>query len=151
MPEVSSAILQPHPRPDAKRVLIAPMMMFDLPAIIESIKQEKDWALGKHTAITLMKSASMRIVLIAIHKGNEISTHQTEGPISVHIIEGRLQFTIENESIVLEKGQLLSLQENIQHGLNAIEKTIFLLTMVNLKANQDDDVNDHLKKQMGFV
>ena len=97
-----------------------------------------------------MKSASMRIVLIAMRKGNKISMHQTEGLISVHIIEGRLQFTVENESVVFDTGQLLSLQENIQHGLNAIEETIFLLTMVNLKNNRDDGINDHLKKLMGF-
>ncbi len=61
-----------------------------------------------------------------------------------------MQLSIENESVVLEKGQLLTLHENIQHGLNAIEETIFLLTMVNLKANQDDEISDRLKRQMGF-
>ncbi len=84
MPENSNSVLQSHPRPDTNRTLDAPMIMLDLPAVIERIKQEKDWVSGKHNAITLMKSASMRIVLIAMHKGNRMSMHQTED-LSVYI------------------------------------------------------------------
>ena len=124
--------LPSHPRPDSNRQLDAPMLTFDLPSATERIKQEADWVSGKHNAITLMKSERMRIVLIAMHKGNEMKMHQAEGPISVHVIEGELQFTTEEKSVTLGKGQLLTLHENIQHGLVAKEETIFLLTMVSL-------------------
>ncbi|MEP6712978.1 MAG: cupin domain-containing protein [Ferruginibacter sp.] len=124
--------LPSHPRPDPGRLLEAPMLNFDLPAAIERIKKEEEWISGKHNAITLMKSASMRIVVIAMHQGNEMKMHQSDGPITVHIIEGKLNFITENESVILQKGQLVTLQENIKHGLIAIEETVFLLTMVNL-------------------
>jgi quercetin dioxygenase-like cupin family protein len=122
-----------RPRPDSNRPLDAPMLNFDLTSLIERIKQEDDWNTGKHNAITLMKTARMRIVLIAMHAGNEIKMHQSEGPISVHIIEGLLHFITEEESVILKKGQLLTLHENVQHELIAIEETTFLLTMSHVK------------------
>jgi quercetin dioxygenase-like cupin family protein len=126
-------ILVPHPRPDANRVLDAPMLNFDLPTLIKNIKLEESWLSGKHNAKTLLKSESMRIVLIAMHEGNEMKTHEAEGSISVHIIEGKLKFTTESESTILQKGQLITLNKKIKHSLYAIEETTFLLTMVNEK------------------
>lgn len=122
-----------RPRPDSKRPLDAPMLNFDLTSMIERIKQEDEWNTGTHNAITIMKTAAMRIVLIAMHAGNEIKMHQSEGPISVYVIDGLLQFNTEKESVILKKGQLLTLHENIKHGLIAMEETTFLLTMTNVK------------------
>ena len=124
-------VLPSHPRPDSGRLLDAPMLSFDLPAVTEKIKQEQDWISGKHNAITLMKSGRLRIVLIAMHEGNEMKMHQAEGPVSIQIIEGKLELTTENESVVLYKDHLLTLHEKIKHGLIASEETTFLLTMVN--------------------
>ena len=46
-------ILPSHPRPDSNRVLDASLLDFDLPTVIERIKQEPAWIYGKHNAITL--------------------------------------------------------------------------------------------------
>ncbi|MEO8147728.1 MAG: hypothetical protein ABI723_08840, partial [Bacteroidia bacterium] len=108
----SATILPSHPRPDSNRALDAGFLNFDLRSAIERIKQEEVWIAGKHNAITLMKSESMRIVLIAMHEGNEMKEHQAQGPISVHIIEGKIKFTTENKSVILQKDQLLTLHEN---------------------------------------
>ena len=125
-----------YPRTDSNRLLDAPMFNFDLQAVIEKIKQEENWISGNHNAITLVKSNSMRIVLIAMHDGNEMKMHQSEGPVSIYIMKGKLQLTTENESVILHKDQLLTLHENIKHALLAMEETILLLTMVNLPRNQ---------------
>jgi len=134
LPDIERNVLQSHPRPDADRLLDTPMFTIDLPSAIERIKQEAEWLSGKHNAITLMKSEMMRIVLIAIHKGNEMKMHQSDGPISLQILEGKLKFIAEDMPVVLTKGQLITLHENIKHGLIAIEETTFLLTMVNLQS-----------------
>ena len=125
-------ILPSHPRPEPARILNAPMLSFDLPIVIERIKQEDEWISGKHNAMTLMKSPKMSIVLIAMHEGNEMKMHRAEGPVSIYIIEGKLQLTTENESALIIKDHLLTLHEKIKHSLMAIEETTFLLTMVNL-------------------
>ena len=134
LPGVQRGVLQSHPRPDADRLLDARMFTIDLPSAIERIKQEEEWMSGKQNAITVMKSEKMRIILIAMHKGNEMKMHQSEGPISLQILEGKLKFIAEDMPVVLTKGQLITLHENITHGLIAIEETTFLLTMVNLQS-----------------
>ena len=119
-----------RPRPDADRPLDAEMLKFDLNSVTARIKKEDDWQKDDHNAITLMKSEKMRIVLIAMHAGSEIKMHKSEGPISVHILEGKLKFKTEKESVILSKGELLTLHENISHSLSAIDETSFLLTLV---------------------
>ncbi len=121
---------QSRPRPDADRPLDAEMLKFDLKSITARVKQEDDWKKDDHNSITLMKSEKMRIVLISMHAGSEIKMHKSEGPISVHILEGKLKFITEKELVILSKGELLTLHENINHSLNAIEETSFLLTLV---------------------
>ena len=132
-----TSVLPSHPRPDPDRPLDGHLLDFDLPAVIDRIKQEADWISGKHNAITLMKSNSMRIVLIAMHEGNEMKMHQAAGPVSIYLIEGKLELTTENESVILHKNQLVTLHENIKHGLLAIGETILLLTIVNCALRSD--------------
>ena len=124
-------VLPPHPRPDPARLLDQPMFSFDLPAEMTRLKEEGTWNSGKHNAITLMKSGPMSIVLIAMHEGNEIKMHKAEGPVSLLVIKGKLQFNTENDSAILLKDQLLTLPDNIEHSLIADEETVLLLTMIN--------------------
>ena len=124
-------ILPSHPRPDSNRVLDASLLDFDLPTVIERIKQEPAWIYGKHNAITLTKSERMSIVLIAMHNGSEIKMQQVEGTMSLHIIKGKIKFTTENESVIIHEDKLLVMHKNIKHSLFAIEETIFLLTTVS--------------------
>ena len=124
-------VLPPHPRPDPARLLSQPMFSFDLPAEMDRLMAEGTWNSGKHNAITLMKSGPMSIVLIAMHEGNEIKMHKVEGPVSVFIIKGKLQFNTANDSALLLKDQLLTLPDNIEHNLIAVEETVLLLTMIN--------------------
>ena len=123
-------ILPSHPRPDSNRLLNAPMLEFDLASVIERIKGEEEWISGKHNAITLTKSAGMSIVLIAMHRENEMKIHQEEGALSLYIITGKLRFTSDTEFAFLHKHSLIAMHENIKYELLAIEESIFLLTSV---------------------
>jgi quercetin dioxygenase-like cupin family protein len=107
------------------RMLDAPLLIFDLHEVVEKIKQEAPWKTGERNAITLVKSAFMRIVLIALHKKMEINFHQSGNVISIQIIEGKVHF----QSLILKKGSLLTLHEDTKHTLHAIEESVILLTV----------------------
>ena len=107
---VPSDILPSHPRPDSNRVLDAALLDFDLPTVIERIKQETEWINGKHNAITLTKSERMSIVLIAMHEDSEIKMEQIDGSMSLHIIKGKLKFTTENESVIIHNTNSVNVQ-----------------------------------------
>lgn len=126
-----TSALPTHPRPDSRRPINGQKLTFDLPIVIERLKQEAEWIEGRHNAITLVKSNKMRIVLIAMHQANEMVMNFFEGPVSLQIIKGKLNISSELEEIILYKDQLISICEKIDNRITAIEETIILLTLVH--------------------
>ncbi len=116
-------------RPEGDRMIDATLVNIDLPSYMAQIKREKPWKDGKRNAITVFKTNSMRIVIIALHEGAEMARHTAEGMISVQVLEGLLQFHTDQQSVELSKGQMLALHECIPHSVKAIRETIFLLTL----------------------
>lgn len=118
-------------RPEGDRMIDGPMVSIDLPLFMEQIKEEKSWKDGRRNAITVFKTNEMRIVLIALHEGSEMARHVADGIINVHVLEGRMQFKTDQQSVELAKGQMLVLHEEIFHSVKAIQETVFLLTVTN--------------------
>jgi len=117
-------------RPRAtERPANAPRLKFDLPEEIAKLKSEPAWTAHPRSAVTLLKDAGMRVVLVGIHKGASIEPHKAEGPISVHLLEGAIRMTAAGETVPLGPGQVLTLWAGIEHGVHADEESAFLLTM----------------------
>ena len=110
-------------------LLDAPLVSINIPDFIEQLKQEAAWKESDRNTITVFKTNGMRIVLIALHKGAEMATHTANGIISVQVLEGQMKFTADPQTVVLSKGQMLTLHELIPHSVLAIEETVFLLTL----------------------
>ena len=105
------------------------VFVFDLPALVEKMKQKRSWAKGKLHAMILMKTPNKQIVLTTLHEGTVIKSFQSNDSITFQVIEGKLQFHSRKESVTLDKGELLTLHENIKYNLTTDEKTILLLTI----------------------
>lgn len=121
-------------RPEGDRSIDAALVTIDLPLFLEQIKQESSWKDSDRNAITVFKTNGLRIVLIALHEGAEMARHTANGIISVQVLEGRLQFNTEGQSVELNKGQMLALHERIPHSVHAIKETTFLLTLTTTLA-----------------
>ncbi len=119
-------------RPEGNRTTDAQLVTIDLASFIEQIKEEKEWKESDRNAITVFKTNGMCIVLVALHKDAEMIKHTAAGLISVEVLEGKMIFKTENNSINLGKGKMLALHEGIQHSVLAQEETIFLLTITNV-------------------
>lgn len=120
-------------RPEGDRSIDAPLTSIDLSLFMEQIKQEPSWKTSKQNAITVLKTNGLRIVLIALHEGMEISRHSAEGIISVQVLEGHIKFSTDQQSLELSKGQMLALHERIPHSVLAIKESMFLLTLSTVK------------------
>lgn len=72
----------------------------------------------------------MSIVLIGMHANAELKTHVAKGHINLQVLEGEIKFTAQQQTVSLEKGQMICLQENIPHSVLAIKESFFLLTMM---------------------
>ena len=121
-------------RPHGDRIMDAPLVTIDLRSFTKQIKDEKAWKDTDRNAITVFKTDGMRIVLIALHKDAEMSTHTADGMISVQVLEGQILFTTEEQSVELGQGEMLALHENVPHSVLAKEETIFLLTLTTTLA-----------------
>jgi quercetin dioxygenase-like cupin family protein len=134
-----------HPRPDARRTLDAHLLKFDLGREIENLKLEGNWLAGNQSAKTLLKSDDLRIVLIAMHQGNEMKMHQSSGPISLQVLEGYIQFKTLQDEVELRSGDLIGLHKNILHQVLSKEQSIILLTMHNTPTDPDEKEMDAQK------
>jgi len=127
-------------RPDGERVIDAPLVSIDLPLYMSQIREETSWKERKRNAITVFKTNGLRIVLIALHEGSEMARHTADGIISVQVLEGKILFNTDQQSVELDKGRMLALHERIPHSVKAIQETIFLLTLTTTLEEKPDQL-----------
>lgn len=122
-----------RPEPEAGRPLDAPLLVFDLPALLAQVRQEPAYRTSDQNSLTVFKTDGMRIVLLALHAGAELKTHTAPGIISVQVLEGRLMFRTAEQATELAQGQLLTLHAGIPHSVTAVTEAVFLLTLATKK------------------
>jgi len=121
------------------RSLDASMRSFDFPTLIETMKHRQGTLNGELNALILLKSRNKQIVLTALHEGTEIDSFQANDSITFQIIEGKLKFHSQYESVMLDKGQLMTLHEKIKYSLTTKEETVLLLTIANNVLQQSEN------------
>jgi quercetin dioxygenase-like cupin family protein len=113
---------EPHP-------LTGTALTFDLAAEVEALKREPTWDQSGHNAKTLVKHADVRVVLIALRKGARMQEHKTDQCVTLHALSGRLRLRLPAETIELPTGTLMALAHTVVHDVEAVEESVFLLTL----------------------
>lgn len=96
---------------------------------IERLKKEPEWASGDRNSVTLVKTPSLSVVLVALRKGAAMCGHQVEGPITLFVLSGAVRFGADKNEQVVKANGLLSLDKKIPHDVEALEDSAFLLTI----------------------
>jgi len=107
------------------------LLMFDLPTLVDSMKHKQSWVNGELNSIVLLRTPIKQIILTAMHDGTEIESFQSNDSITFQIIEGQAILQTRKESVILDKGQLLTLYENTKYSLTSLEDTVLLLTIAS--------------------
>jgi quercetin dioxygenase-like cupin family protein len=105
------------------------VLRFDLGAEIASLKCEASWQGGDRNARTLVEEPNLRLVLVVMKYGARLREHQTNGRVTVHTLEGRVQMRFPGRTAVLLPGQLLTIDRDVAHDLEALEESAFFLTI----------------------
>lgn len=108
--------------------MINDLAELDLAAEMHDLEQKKPWPSG-HTARTLFKKADFRLVLIAMQKGSVIKEHHADGTIAVHVLKGKIRFTVQAQAHEVAANHILTLGAAIKHSVEALEDSAFLLTI----------------------
>ena len=116
-------------RPEGERLLDAPLVSMDIPAFIKKIKDEPAWKNRDRNAMTIYKTNGLRMVLIALHKDAELTRHTAEGVISLQVLEGKILFNTDDQSVEVEKDQAIALHKGLPHSVKAVKESVFLLTL----------------------
>jgi quercetin dioxygenase-like cupin family protein len=89
--------------------------------------------LARHgrSARTLVKEGPLRLTIIGLAPGGDLPTHSTEGPVTVHILEGEVLFEASGRAYPLSTGDVLVLASGVEHSARSATGGLFLLTVVH--------------------
>jgi quercetin dioxygenase-like cupin family protein len=106
-----------------------PALLLRLNEEISGILAETPWQQTGRNAKTLAKYSNFRIVLTALKQGSALEEHRAKGCISIQILQGRVRVTAGGEVLELSRGELVALDHAVPHAVQALEDSIFLITM----------------------
>jgi quercetin dioxygenase-like cupin family protein len=86
-------------------------------------------AIPQSVTTTLVKTKQLEVIRLVLPAGKEIPTHQVAGEITVHCLEGEIEFRASGPSQVLSAGELLFLSGNEPHYLKSIQDASVLVTI----------------------
>ncbi|HED06314.1 MAG TPA: hypothetical protein ENI61_06495 [Ignavibacteria bacterium] len=123
-----------HQRPGLReKPLKAPLLSFSIEKEIEELQKEPAWKKGDRNAVTLQKDPNLRVVLISLHKGVTLHEHKVEGPITLFVLSGKINFIAGEDKVSAKSNGLIVLDKAIPHDVEALEDTAFILTIIQPK------------------
>lgn len=113
------------------RPLSGDVLRFDLTAERERVNDPM--LLGRHgrNARTLLKEGPLRVTLVMVRAGGQIAAHHSDGPITVHVLDGDIRFRAAGKEHRLTSGDLLAVEAGLEHDVASEGGGSFLLTLVH--------------------
>lgn len=107
-----------------------PLLQPNLPAEIENLRLADSWQRGTgRSSKTLLNSPACGILLIAMKQNTETKEHRVDGRITIHTLVGHIRLRLPDQIVELPAGHLLMLDRGIAHDVQAVDESVFLLTM----------------------
>lgn len=110
-----------------QRPISGPALAFTLADELRIVHEQL--AGTSRTARTLVKNGPLRATLMGLAAGGELASHSADGPITVHVLEGAIEFEVAGTTYPLPAGSLLALDGGVVHGVRSHEGGVFLLTV----------------------
>jgi len=84
----------------------------------------------EHVAITpMLESGFTKEIRIAFKKGQIMKAHKTAYPITVMVLRGAIDFGVAEKTVHLKSGDLIALEPNVVHSLEAKEESVVRLSL----------------------
>ena len=107
----------------------SPTAVYDVEALIESVDQQEQAQTGKDRTVVLLKTDNLRVVFRSLNEGRILPTHKADGPITVQVLDGHIEFTAGGRTTPLRKGHVLALRSGVLHSVRALKKSAILITV----------------------
>lgn len=98
-------------------------------ALAHNVVQDDDALQRGPQSVTLLKTESLRLVLVNLAAGGGLKEHSAPGGITIHCIAGAIDVQSGQDSAHLVPGELVAMEPGVRHSVQAVEKSAFLLTI----------------------
>ena len=116
--------------PPDKRSMSSNVLSFHLAEELARVHDPVLLGRNGRNARTLVKNGPLRVTLVMLQGGGKIAPHRAAGPITVHVLDGEVQFNAAGQDHQLAAGDLLVLDAGVEHHLASENGGAFLLTVV---------------------
>jgi quercetin dioxygenase-like cupin family protein len=109
---------------------------FNLREVISQFPPDPESA-ARHRAEILVKSDTLRVVLVTALSGGRLHDHSSPGPITIHVIEGSFAMTIDGQRQVVSADEVVIMEPGVNHEIECVDDGSFLLTIAHLSRIPD--------------
>lgn len=112
-----------------KPVPITDGPLFELATTARELRADDAYQRDGHTARTLVREPTMRVVLVVMKASARIAEHRAQEITTVHALTGSLRLTMPDRTIELTPGRLLVIPPDLRHDVAALTDSALLLTL----------------------
>jgi quercetin dioxygenase-like cupin family protein len=99
-----------------------------IPDEVRNLWKERAWQTeAGRSARTLVKYPDLRIVLVSMKAHTRLKRHKIPGRFAILTLAGHLRVHLANASVEVPTGELLALDRDMSHEVEAIRQSTFLL------------------------
>lgn len=107
----------------------SPTAVLDVGAQLESVRLQDPAQTGKDRTVILLKTESLRVIFRSFSEGASLPTHKAPGPITVHVLDGHIEFAAGARTTPVRKGEVLALESGVPHSVKALSNSAILITV----------------------
>ena len=135
------SIQSPNPEEKARdgRPISGSAVKVDLDAESAYLKANKSWHDNGHSSKILLKYPDIRVVLISLKAEARIREHHTNHRVTVQVVAGRVRLHLPDGVVELIRGNLLAIDRDAAHDVEAVEDSVLLLSLAWSSAQRIDE------------
>jgi quercetin dioxygenase-like cupin family protein len=95
----------------------------------EALHDEPEFEKNRHTGITLMKTAELRVLLEVAEAGVALARHVVHGPATLYLVEGELSIDTRDGSFSAGAGDMVVLPRDESREIVSRKQSLFLLAL----------------------
>ncbi len=101
-----------------------------IPNELQRMWKEGAWQTGAgRSTRTLVKYPDLRIVLVSMKAGTRFKQHRTSARFAILTLAGHVRLHLPDASVEVPRGELLALDRDLPHDVEAIRESTFLLIL----------------------
>lgn len=82
-----------------------------------------------HRQVAVARHGTRSILLFVFERDGLLKAHRADGEVTIHVLAGELEVTLETGPVFLRRGELLALGAGETHSVRAVEESEMLLTI----------------------